>query len=497
MLGAGPVTLDVFAALVAGDVPLDVQGDVRARLADARRVVDAAAAGAAPVYGLNTGLGANLGHRIAPADIAAFQHQLIAGRAVATGAPLPERIGRAVLLARILSACAGHSGMSLPVFDHLCAVFGAGLSPAVPRYGSIGAGDLTQNAVWALALLGQGQIWVDGVLTEAGAALAKAGLAVPELQPKDAMALINHGGLSAALAADALFQARLNLRMSRAATVMSYAGYGANRDIFLPQINALRRAPGQAEVAAWFTAQMPEAETTPRRIQDALSFRVVAPVLGAAQEACARAEAIWQDEANGTSDSPVVLGAQAMVSTPNFHAPALALALDHVALAMAMVANGAVQRIQRMMAPDLTGLPKYLSPVGGASAGLVPVQKTAAALLGDVRRHAMPGALDPAPVSDAVEDMAAMTPAAALKLGEQGVPFALLCGAEAVVAAQAMDLRGALPAGLAGALHAALRAEVAMVQEDRPLGGDVDVAARVLARVCAQETGENVKMGAT
>ncbi len=490
MLGAQPVTLEAFAALLSRRGPLDVQDDVRARLAEARRVVDAAAAGAAPVYGLNTGLGANLGHRIAPEDIAAFQHQLIAGRAVATGAPLPEQTGRAVLLARILSACAGHSGMSLPVFDHLCAAFAAGLSPAVPRYGSIGAGDLTQNAVWALALLGQGDIWVDGVLTEAGAALEGAGLTVPDLQPKDAMALINHGGLSTALAGEALFQTRLNLRQSRAATLLSYTGYGANRDIFAPEINALRPAPGQADVAAWFGAQIMDTENAPRRIQDALSFRVVAPVLGAAVDACARAAAIWQDEANGTSDSPVVLGRQAMVSTPNFHAPALALALDHVALAMAMVANGSVQRIQRMMNPDLTGLPKYLSPVGGASAGMVPLQKTAAALLGDVRRHAMPAALDPAPVSDTVEDMAAMTPAAAIKLGEQGVPFALLCGAEAVVAAQAMDLRGTRPAGLAGELHAALRAEVAMVQADRPLGGDIDVASRVLARVCAQETCE-------
>ena len=191
-------TLADFAGLPALELPRDV----RDRLAQDRAVVDAAAAGAAPVYGLNTGLGANLGHRIAPEDIPRFQRQLIEGRAVATGPALPPETGRGVLLARLVSIRG--SGMSLSMVDHLLAVYAAGLSPRVPRFGSIGASDLTQNAVWALALLGSGTVWRDGAEVEAGRALAEAGITLPALQPKDAMALINHGGLSVALAAQAL-----------------------------------------------------------------------------------------------------------------------------------------------------------------------------------------------------------------------------------------------------------------------------------------------------
>ena len=445
-----------------------------------RAVVDAAAAGAAPVYGLNTGLGANLGHRIAPEDIPRFQRQLIEGRAVATGPALPPETGRGVLLARLVSIRG--SGMSLSMVDHLLAVYAAGLSPRVPRFGSIGASDLTQNAVWALALLGSGTVWRDGAEVEAGRALAEAGITLPALQPKDAMALINHGGLTTALSARALHAGGVALAMLRAAALLSYAGYDANRDIFAPAVNALRPAPMQAETAAWFAERLKGAQS-PRRVQEALSFRTIAPVLGAALDAQGRAVAVWADEANGLSDSPAVLGDEAMRSTPNFHGPALALALESVALANAMCANGAVQRAQRLMNPDLSGLPRYLTPEGGASAGMVPAQKTAAALLAEVRRHAGPVTLDAAPVSETVEDMAPMTPQAALKLSGQAEALKLLAGYEALVAAQAIDLRGgALPPAVA-ALHSALRAEIPPLTADRPLGPAIETAARVLARV--------------
>ncbi|MEC7259182.1 MAG: aromatic amino acid lyase, partial [Pseudomonadota bacterium] len=193
-LGRGPVTLAAFAGAMARAVPLTLAPGVADRLATDRRTVDAAVAAPQAVYGLNTGLGANLAHRLAEADIVTFQRQLIEGRAGATGAPLPEAMGRGLVLARIVSASGGGSGLSGAMFDHLCALYRAGLAPVVPEHGSIGAGDLTQNAVAMLAVLGQGQMWRGGAICDAAEALEAEGLAVPPLLAKDAMALINHGG---------------------------------------------------------------------------------------------------------------------------------------------------------------------------------------------------------------------------------------------------------------------------------------------------------------
>ncbi|QGX96862.1 histidine ammonia-lyase [Roseovarius faecimaris] len=478
------VTLAQFCAALKSHAPLELPETIRQRIIDARGPVEELAASDTPVYGLNTGLGGNLAHRIPPEDIPAFQQQLVDGRSVATGPALPEITGRAMLLARLLSAAAGRSGLSLETVEHMLAVYNAGLAPVVPEFGSIGAADLTVNAVWANALLGHGQLWHKGARLPASEALAQAATSAPPLQPKDALALCNTGAFSTARAALALHAARQGLDMAKAAVLLSYAGYGANRTILREDINALRPAPGQQQAATWFRTRLEGCEDTPRRVQESLSFRLVATVTGAAEDALTRAIAIWEDEANAGADSPSVLDGGEMASTGHYHAPALALALEGVSLAMAMTAHASLQRTQKLMNPELSGLPKYLSPIGGASAGMVPMQKTCASLLAEIRRHAMPVVFDPAPVSDTVEDVAALTPLAAAKLIDQMRAFHLLAGTEAMAAAQAIDLRA--PERLSPVvktLHSAIRADVAMLQQDRPLGQDIERAAETLRHI--------------
>ena len=478
------LTLLQAADLVVRDSSVSLSTDVLDKLVKVRKSIDAAAAGDAPVYGLNTGLGANLGHRIAPEDIPAFQKQLVAGRAVATGNPLPEQTGRAMLLSRIRSLANGHSGMSPALAIYLCDVFNSGLSPVVPEYGSVGASDLTQNAVWAMSLLGEGDMWSAGQIGPAGSALRDAGLASPELQPKDAMALINHSGLTVARAIATLSRATEAIGAAKLAALLSIEGFAANRDIFAPDIQALRPAPGQADAARWFADRLADSKTRPNRIQDALSFRTLAPVTGAAEHALAHSVSVLEDELNGSPDSPAVMPDGALISTPNFHTPALALALDALCPALAMMANGASQRIQKLMNPDLSGLPKYLSPIGGSSAGMVPLQKTAAALLSDIRRHASSYITDAQPVSDTVEDMAPNTPLAARKLDDLLHPFTLLISAEAVVAAQALDLqKTADPGQISREVHRQLREKIPGLEEDRACGPDVSNARDTLLRL--------------
>ncbi len=488
-----PITLSQFAAAMEQPGGLTVSDETLRCIAAAHERVVAAAAGQDPVYGLNTGLGGNLGHRIDSAEIAAFQYQIVAGRAVACGDPLPEPIGRGALLARILSAAKGYSGMSVEVFDHLCAVYRSGLSPVVPEFGSIGASDLTQNAHIAMAVLGEGEFWDDGAVAPAATGLERRGLLTPELRPKDGLALINHSGVTAALSAAALRRAQRGLLMMQNACLLSYEGYAANPQILDEAVNELRPAPGQAEAAAWFRKALQGSAPRPRRIQEALSFRCIAPVFGAASSALDRAVSVLEDEINGVPDSPVIFGDGQIQSTPNFHTSALALALEGVSLSLVSVANGSVQRMQRMMDPNLSGLPRYLAPRGARAAGFVPTQKTAASLLAEIRVGAVPAIADAAPVSDAVEDMAPMTPSAARKLDRQMKPFEYLAGLEAITAVQAIDLRDTPVLGRRTRdLHASLRGNIPFVEDDRPLSADIAAAVSLLrSEIGRQEEGAN------
>lgn len=492
-LDGSQIPLAEFVKLASGPVKISLSESVRRTLSKTRSIVDRYAAGDSPVYGLNTGLGANLGHRIDEADIAGFQAQLLAGRMVGVGEPLCEDISRGVLLARIIGASRGGSGLSDGTLQAMIVLAERGMAPVLPSVGSIGAGDLVLAAHMGGALIGHGSIWIDGTMVPATDALAQVGLSPLALKPKDALALANHSCVSLACSAFAAERARHDLTLSMAVAALSSEGYGVNLTIFDERINNLRRSSGQAEAAAWFRrAFMGSALMRPgaaRSIQDALSFRTMASVFGAVSASLQSLIREIEHELNGIADNPVVLIQDLqnliqatdgesqpgeMLSTANFHTPALALALDSLAIAQAQIANSSAQRIIKLMMPNLTGLPKYLSPRGGASAGFVPLQKTVAALLADIRLQAHPASVDAIPVSDGVEDVAPQTLLAATKLEKQLESISYLTSIEALIAAQAVDLRkpesiGGVPADI----FDCVRSAAAMLDQDRPSGTDI------------------------
>lgn len=486
LTGSG-LDIATVARLAQGGGTVALAPEARARVAASRAVVERFAAGERPIYGLNTGLGANLKHRLTPDEIAQFQTQFVVGRAVGVGEKLPRATVRAAMLARANAMALGGAGVSPSVLDLLIALLNRGVTPVVPRWGSIAAGDLGLLAHIALVVIGRGQAEYGEHTMPGHEALAAAGLAPAVLGPKDGLALCNANALSAGMAALALVRARRILDLAERAAALSFEGYGANPAIFDARLAAARPAAGQVAAAERFRTLLRGSSLAEpgaaRSIQDALSFRCLSQVHGVAQDALARAVAAAELELNAAHDNPLVLADDnEMLSTGNFHVAALALAGDSLALALAMVASMAVGRIVKLMQAELTGLPRYLTPLGGASAGFVPAQKTAVALYGEIRHAANPASLDQFAVSETVEDHSAQAPVVYAKLERQVEALERLVALEMLVAAQAVDLRAPERLGHGSAvLHAAIRAVVPMLREDREIGPDVET---VVARVC-------------
>jgi histidine ammonia-lyase len=485
-LGEHPWRLaDLLAASQHG-TQLALSPAAHQRVIAARAVVDRLAAGDTPIYGLNTGLGGNLGYRLQPQEIAAFQAQMIRGRCIGVGTPFPEPLSRTALLCRLIGLAQGGSGLSPDVLDKMIALFNAGLTPVIPGRGSIGAGDLGLCAQIGLALIGEGSIHTNGRTMPAAAALAEAGLHPAVLGPKDALAILNASAITTAHAALVLSELSALLGLSVITAALTDEGYAANADIFDARLAEARPAAGQARVAAMFRAVLRGShlhdQGAARSIQDALSFRVLAQIIAPALMSLEAAIDAVETEINAAADNPLVLAATGQIlSTANFHTPGIALAFDTLAIAVTHLATAESYRIFKLMNPTLSGLARYLSPVGGPSAGFNPLQKTVAALHAEIRLRATPASLDSLPVSDSVEDHAPHTPLTIRKLEEQLQPFRLLLAIEALVAAQAVDLRGR--PRLSPATHllfTAIRAEVPMLQEDRPTGPDVDRVATLL-----------------
>jgi len=216
-------------------------------------------------------------------------------------------------------------------------------------------------------------------------ALARAGLQPVTLGAKDGLALISSNAATTARAALVLHDATSALNAWLAAVALGYEGFRANLSPLHPGAAAARPATGQVEVATQLRALlkgsallMPGAA---RRVQDPVSMRVVAQVHGAALGVVETARAQVEVELNSAADSPLVLPDDGlMLSNGNFHVPALALALDACAIALAQASSMSVARCQRFMSPALTGLPLQLTRHGPAHSGFATVQKTLTAL---------------------------------------------------------------------------------------------------------------------
>jgi histidine ammonia-lyase len=114
------------------------------------------------------------------------------------------------------------------------------------------------------------------------------------------------------------------------------------------------------------------------------------------------------------------------------------------------------------------------------------LSKTAQALAMEIRHAAAPLAIMPTIGADSVEDDATGATHAALRVRDQIEQLRLLAAIELIVAAQAVDLAlggqaESLGAGTAAAQRA-IREWVAPLEEDRPVGPDVErVAAGLVA----------------
>ena len=484
-VGGRLAVADVVAVAHGADVELG--GEVWALLEAARAVVDRHIRDNTPVYGLTTGLGAAVDTRLPIEEMADFQQRAIAARAVGVGEPLGRAEVRAMLFARLAGLARGASGVTPAFAKTLRDMLNAGVHPCVLRTGSIGEADLASLAQLFLPLIGAGEAEFRGRRLVGPEALRQAGIESPALQPKDAIALLNGNAHSIGIGALALHDADLALEAAMAAGALSLEGFRANLSPLDPRAVALRPAPGQPEASGKLRELLAGSDLFDpghaRRVQDPLSFRCLAPVMGAALARLTVARQAVEADLNGAGDSPAVLVENGeIISTVNFDTTAIALAFEALGLAASHAAAVAVFRITKQMSPGFSELPRFLTSRGGTSSGFATVQKTASALEAEIRHLALPVGAMTAPVADGVEDYAPMTPRVVEKTRDIFRHLMRLAATELVVAAQAVDLRAGIRLGHGTAMiHRFVRSKIARLDQDRPTGVEFERLAGAIA----------------
>jgi histidine ammonia-lyase len=471
----------------AGPVRLAIASGARAGIAASVQAVQALVARHDAVYGINTGFGKLAQTRIADAQLAQLQKNLVLSHSAGVGAPLSAPVVRLMLLLKAASLAHGVSGVRLEVIEALLALLAADVLPVIPEKGSVGAsGDLAPLAHLACVLIGVGEAFVDGRRVPAAQALQRAGLQALQLGPKEGLALLNGTQASTALAIHAALRLERVFDAAVGVGAMTVDAAKGSDTPFDDRIHAVRGQKGQRAVAAryrdWLKGSaLRQSHLDCDKVQDPYCLRCQPQVMGACLDQMAHAWEILLIEANGVSDNPLVfadgLGAPEALSGGNFHAEPVAFAADNLALAIAEIGALAERRTAMLMDPVLSNLPAFLIEHGGLNSGFMIAQVTSAALASENKSLAHPASVDSLPTSANQEDHVSMATYAARRLHTMLDNTAGIVAIEWLAAAQALEFHRPLRSSAAlEALHAQLRAQVSHLAEDRLMAPDIAAA---------------------
>src|SRR6202165_5404099 len=98
---------------VAGEARIELHPDAGDVIKDSRAVVETVLASGRAAYGLNLGLGHMKNTRLPDAKLRARQETMIDGHAGAIAPPLPAKVVRAAMAARVNGIAGGGAGATL------------------------------------------------------------------------------------------------------------------------------------------------------------------------------------------------------------------------------------------------------------------------------------------------------------------------------------------------------------------------------------------------
>ena len=501
-----PLTVSDVVDVASGRARAELGGGAEARMASSRQTVAAAVERGDVVYGVTTGFGLLADTTVGRTDLERMQRALLRSHAAGVGAPLEDRIVRALLLLRARTLTAGYSGVRVELPRRLLELLARGLLPVVPAKGSVGAsGDLAQLAHLALPLIGEGRLRRAGSADPAGRpaaeVLAGAGLAPLVLAPKEGLALLNGTEPMQALLAFAVAEAELLVRVADVACAVAVEGLLGTDRPYDERVQRLRPHPGQLDSAANLRALLAGSplvashRDSAHAVQDSYSLRCTPQVHGAVRDVLAHCRRVIDVELGAVVDNPVILegpDGPEVLTSGNFHGEPLAFAADMLAIALAELASISERRIDRMLDPALSrGLPPFLAPDAGTNSGYMLAQYTAAALVAENKVLAHPASVDTIPTSGNQEDHVSMGWGGVRKLSEVVANVRAVLAVELLCGAATLDLRSeiAVPGPATSAVHGVIRRSVPRMDIDREVAPQIAALDAMLAELVAAAAG--------
>jgi phenylalanine ammonia-lyase len=446
VLGDRNLTIEDVSRVARAFDPVSISPAARQRIALGRRRLHELIARGERIYGVNTGIGGNVGISLAPDQMEALQHNLMRELGCATGDPLPSEAVRAAILLRIATFLTGASAVRPELVDSLAELLNRGVTPVVPRYGSVGAsGDLMPSAYIARVLLGEGEAEFRGRRMPALEALAAAEISPIRFAPKEGLALINGTTVMTGVAALLWLDAVRALRAFLGAVALCVEALHAPETPFAAWVHERKGHPGQIAVAAYLR-EMLEGSLYTRESggQACYSLRCAPQGLGQIWEALEDSRAAIEREINSANDNPLIdPESGALYKAGNFYGGHISRMLDTWKLDFAAIANWGNSLISLLVDDRFSGgLPANLTPEPGVNSGYKGVQLSVTSLACAVRQLAGPSSIHSLPTEQYNQDVVSLGMHAAVTAIDSLACVRNLTAMLLMAAAQAIDLRG-------------------------------------------------------
>lgn len=507
------LTLDQVVAVARHQAPISVSPDVLQRVDRGFKVVLEAALQNIPVYGLTVGVGLNKdrpiftevnGQRVLSDEVLdvsrKFNLSSLRAHGAGVGEPMAAEVVRAGMLIRLNNMLSGACGAQRGVAEHYIDFLNKGIVPVVPSTGTVGEADITLASHIGLVMVGEWEAFYQGRRMSGAEALKAAGIEPLRPVGKDFLCIISNNGLVVGDAALGVYDAERYLQREAIVFALSLEGLNGNVAPFLPATTEARPFPGMVEAAglirnALTGSSLWRADKS-RALQDPLSYRDMAYVLGDAMDAIKDAEDRIMVHINHPEDNPMVDldtadlkhqdstqvaryliggGAQgAIYPTANFEPLPVVSAVERLSLALGTLSDSVTMSILRLAEPEVTHLNRFLAAPDNKGHAFGAIQKAFVAVNSENRTLAMPVSLDSVAVAGNIEDRATHSQLATAHLRRLTANLYELASFQLLHAAQAVDLRAGFALGeQTHELYDAYRDRVPFVTQDRVFTPDI------------------------
>lgn len=480
-IGSKPLQIEDVVNVARKDYKVELTQEAVDKIKRSRDLVDEFVESKKTIYGITTGFGKFSDVAISKEDTEELQRNLIISHSCGVGNPFDKEVVTGIILLRINNIAQGYSGVRLSTVQAMIDMINKGVSPIVPEKGSLGAsGDLAPLSHVVLVMIGEGEAEYQGVRMSGREAMEKAGIPLVVLTSKEGLGLINGTQVMTSVGALAVYDAMQIMKLSDIACALTAEALNGITDAFDPRIHAVRPHPGQMASASNLLRILADSGLTTRqgevRVQDAYSLRCTPQIHGASKDALNYCIQKVEIEINAVTDNPIVFADDKVVfSGGNFHGQPMALAFDFLGIALAEIANVSERRTERLVNPQLSGLPAFLTEKGGLHSGFMIAQYAAAALVSENKVLAHPASVDSIPSSANQEDHVSMGTIAARKAREILDNVRNVLAIELLSGAQGVDFKEPEKLGVGTKeAYKLIRSRVTRLVEDRVMYVDIN-----------------------